>query len=208
MEPGADLIRLRPDGREEVLVRGGDGSITDPMVSFDGKWVYYTKIHYLKKASQWNPPAAGADIFKIHLETKRIVQLTNQQFAPNLGAGDWASDFRNTARKENRKHHFAYGVYNMGPCPLPKGRVVYTSNREGFKPSKVYPAVALQLFVMDDRDTDLPADERHPANLEKIGHLNIAGALHPVVASEFSTTTRRNMSSDLDWIWIGFSSFS
>ncbi|MBL68238.1 MAG: hypothetical protein CMO74_07270 [Verrucomicrobiales bacterium] len=206
MEPGADLIRLRPDGSEEVLVRGGDGSITDPMVSFDGKWVYYTKIHYLKKASQWNPPAAGADIFKIHLETKRIVRLTNQQFAPNLGAGDWASDFRNTARKENRKHHFAYGVYNMGPCPLPNGRVVYTSNREGFKPSKGYPAVALQLFVMDDRDTDLPADERHPANLEKIGHLNIAGALHPVVLADgrimFSTLESQGIRSRISWgIW-------
>ena len=48
MEPGADLMRLRPDRSEEVLVRGGDGSITDPMVSFDGGWVFYTKIHYLK----------------------------------------------------------------------------------------------------------------------------------------------------------------
>jgi hypothetical protein len=206
MEPGADLMLLRPDGSEEVLVKGGDGSITDPMMSFDGEWVYYVKIHYLKKASQWNPPAAGADIFKIHLKSKRIVRLTNQQFAPNLGAGDWASDFRNASRNENRKHHFAYGVYNMGPCPLPDGRVAFTSNREGFKPSKGYPAVALQLFVMDDRDTDLPVDETHPANLEKIGHLNIAGALHPVVLADgrimFSTLESQGIRSEISWgIW-------
>ena len=72
----------------------------------------------------------------------------------------------------------------MGPCPLPSGRVAFTSNREGFKPSKGYPAVALQLFVMDDRDSDLPRNEAHPANLDKIGHLNIAGALHPVVLTD------------------------
>src|SRR5262249_17931326 len=34
MEPGADLMLLHPDGSEERLVAGGDGSITDPMVSF------------------------------------------------------------------------------------------------------------------------------------------------------------------------------
>ena len=61
MEPGADLMLLRPDGSEELLVDGGKGSVTDPVVSFDGEWVYYTLIHYLEKRSQWNPPAQGAD---------------------------------------------------------------------------------------------------------------------------------------------------
>jgi hypothetical protein len=206
MEPGADLMLLRPDGSEELLVKGGDGSITDPVVSLDGKWVFYVKIYNLIMASQWNPPAAGADIFKIHLKSRRVVRLTNQQFTPNLGAGDWASDFRNASRKENRKHHFAYGVYNMGPCPLPSGRVAFTSNREGFKPSKGYPAVALQLFVMDDRDSDLPRNEAHPANLDKIGHLNIAGALHPVVLTDgrimFSTLESQGVRSRISWgIW-------
>src|SRR5262249_54024450 len=48
MEPGADLMLLHPDGKEELLVAGGDGSITDPVVSFDGKWVYYSHIYNLK----------------------------------------------------------------------------------------------------------------------------------------------------------------
>ena len=134
------------------------------------------------------------------------MRLTNQQFTPNLGAGDWASDFRNASRKENRKHHFAYGVYNMGPCPLPGGRVAFSSNREGFKASRGYPAVALQLFVMDDRDSDLPMNEAHPANLDKIGHLNIAGALHPVVLADgrimFSTLESQGIRSRISWgIW-------
>src|SRR6476660_126885 len=32
---GYDLMLLRPDGSEEVLVKGGEGSIADPYVSFD-----------------------------------------------------------------------------------------------------------------------------------------------------------------------------
>src|SRR4051812_12274841 len=61
MEPGADLMLLHPDGREELLVAGGDGSITDPVISFDGEWVYYSHIYDLKQANQWSPPKAGAD---------------------------------------------------------------------------------------------------------------------------------------------------
>jgi hypothetical protein len=44
MEPGADLMLLHPDGREELLVSGGDGSVMDPYVSFDGEWVYYSRF--------------------------------------------------------------------------------------------------------------------------------------------------------------------
>jgi hypothetical protein len=192
MEPGADLVLLHPDGTEEVLVRGGDGSVTDPMVSFDARWVYYTLIHDLRKANQWSPPSKGADIYKIHLRTRKIVRLTNQIFDPN------------TAMTAGTKP--PYGVFNMGPCPLPGGRIVYTSNREGFRPSKGYPAIALQLFVMDDRDEDLPPDEAHPVNLRKIGHLNIAGALHPVVLTDgrimFSTLESQGIRSEISWgLW-------
>src|SRR5690349_21600916 len=49
LEPGADLMLLHPDGKEERLVEGGLGSVTDPMVSFDGQWVYYTLIYNLQK---------------------------------------------------------------------------------------------------------------------------------------------------------------
>jgi len=52
MEPGADLMLLHPDGREELLVAGADGSITDPMVSFDAQWVYFTRLYNLQKANQ------------------------------------------------------------------------------------------------------------------------------------------------------------
>jgi len=35
LDPGADLVLLHPDGSEEVLVAGGNGGVTDPLVSFD-----------------------------------------------------------------------------------------------------------------------------------------------------------------------------
>ncbi len=171
MEPGADLMLLHPDGGEELLVAGGNGSITDPVVSFDGEWVYYVHIYNLQNRSQWNPPAEGADIFKIHLKTRKIVRLTNQQYTPNTGAADWSKDFR----PANGKDGISYGVYNMGPYPLPGGRIVFSSNRDGFTPTKGYPAMALQLFVMDDADESIDPDELMPGNIEKIGHLNLAG---------------------------------
>ena len=133
MEPGADLMLLHPDGREELLAAGGDGSITDPMVSFDAQWLYYVHLYNLQKANQWSPPWPGADIFKIHVKSRRVVKFTDQTFTPNSGAADWSDDFRTP---QPGRTHFDYGVFNMGPCPLPGGRIVLTSNRDGFRPSK------------------------------------------------------------------------
>src|SRR6185369_17821038 len=45
IDPGADLMLLHPDGSEELLVEGGNGSVTDPFVSFDAQWVYYAYFH-------------------------------------------------------------------------------------------------------------------------------------------------------------------
>lgn len=203
MEPGADLMLLHPDGSEELLVAGGEGSITDPVVSFDAQWVYYVHLRNLVKRDQWSPSREGADIYKIHLPSRRIVRLTNQQFTPNTGAAHWSSDYRTS---DKGKTHYDYGVFNMGPYPLPGGRIVFTSNRDGFRPSKGYPAIALQLFVMDDADSDVDADDPYPRNIEKIGHLNIAGALHPVVLTDgriiFSTLESQGIRSSISWgIW-------
>jgi hypothetical protein len=202
IELGADLMLLHPDGTEDRLVEGGEGSVTDPMVSFDGQWVFYSRIYNLKNASQWSPPRQGADIFKIHVKSRKIVRLTNQKFSPNTGAAPWSKDFRTPAPG---KSHIETGVYNMGPCPLPGGRIVFTSNRDGFRPANGYPAIALQLFTMDDRDTSIGDDET-PVNLDKIGHFNISGALHPVVLRDgrimFSTLESQGIRGSILWgVW-------
>lgn len=73
LDPGADLMLLHPDGSEEVLVAGGDGGITDPFVSFDAEWVYYSRFYDLQPGSlnyqRGDLPYQGSDIFRIHLST-------------------------------------------------------------------------------------------------------------------------------------------
>ena len=54
------------------MAHSGDGSVTDPMVSFDGQWVYYTHIHYLQKYSEWNPPLQGAETADPRGASKRL----------------------------------------------------------------------------------------------------------------------------------------
>jgi hypothetical protein len=193
LEPGADLMLLKPNGKEEVLVKGGEGAVTDPVVSFDGKWVYYTLIHTLKGAGADQPPVQGADIFKMHVPTRKIVRLTHQEFTPNTGAAHWSSDYR---KAEKDKTHLSYGVLNFGAYPLPGGRIVFTSNRNAFRPPRGYPRVAMQLFVMDDDGS----------NVECIGHFNVAGALHPVVLRDgrimFSSLESQGARSDILWgVW-------
>ncbi|MEY4612458.1 MAG: hypothetical protein RL179_431 [Planctomycetota bacterium] len=194
MDPKGDLILLHPDGREEILVEGGeDGSVTDPYVSFDGKWVYYSHIQGLKGTSQHGQfPFKGADIFKIHVPSRKIVQLTHQEWTPNTGAAKWADDIR---KPEKDKTSINYGVLNLGPCPLPGGRIVFTSNRNAFKPPK-HPSPCMQLFVMDEDGK----------NVEMIGHLNIGMALHPAILKDgrivFSSLESQGLRNSILWgLW-------
>ncbi len=196
MDPGADLMLLHPDGSEELLVKGGaDGSITDPVVSFDGKWVFYSHIKGLKDTSQHGqPPHGGADIYKINLKTRKIIRLTHQKYTPNLGAADWSPTFRYPL-KGAKKTFINYGVLNLGPYPLPGNRLVFVSNRNGFIPPK-HPSPTLQLFTMDDDGK----------NVQLIGHLNIGMALHPVTLKDgrilFSSLESQGIRSNILWgLW-------
>ncbi|MBI3824332.1 MAG: hypothetical protein HY289_16830, partial [Planctomycetes bacterium] len=140
------------------------------------------------------PPYQGADIFKINVKTKKIVQLTHQEWTPNTGAARWTETMRMTGEKG--KTWLNYGVLNMGPCPLPGGRLIFTSNRNAFKPPR-HPSPTLQLFVMDDDGK----------NVEMIGHLNIGMALHPVTLKDgrviFSSLESQGLRSGILWgLWI------
>jgi hypothetical protein len=102
----------------------------------------------------------GADVCKVDVRTRKTVRLTHQQWTPNTGVA-------------GGKTAPSGGVYNMHPCPLPGGRVAFVSNRDGLKAPRLAQG-ALQLFVMDDDG----------ANVEKIGHLNVGQALHPVILKD------------------------
>jgi hypothetical protein len=194
MQPNVDLMLLHPDGTEEVLVASGEKSaITDPVVSFDGRSVYYVKLHDLSKGGQHDIPPGGSDIYRIDLRTRQTVQLTSQAYTPNTGAADWSGDFR---KNEKGKNFLPYGVYNTGPCPLPGGRVMFTSNRNAYRAPK-HPAPCLQLFVMD-------GDGK---NVEQIGYLNIGMALHPTILKDgrvmFSSLESQGLRTSIEWgLWV------
>jgi hypothetical protein len=182
MEPGADLVLLHPDGSEKVLVPvAAHESIADPYVSFDAKWVYYAKFHDALRHK-------GSDIYKVHVPTGKIVRLTRQTFTPNAGAADWS-----------KTPLPSWGVYNLGPCPLPGGRLAFVSDRNAFKatnPGYAPNALALQLFVMDEDGN----------NVECIGHLNLGMALHPVILKDgrimFSSLESQGLRSHHLWgVW-------
>jgi hypothetical protein len=189
MEPGSDLMLLHPDGKEEVLVAAkGLEAIADPFVSFDGEWVYFAKFHDAKNHK-------GSDIYKVHVQTRKLVQLTQSRFTPNTGAADWS-----------KTPLPAWGVHNLGPCPVPGGKVAFVSDRNAFKatnPGYAPNALALQLFIMDD-----PASEQAPreSNVECIGHLNLGMALHPVILKDgrlmFSSLESQGLRSHHLWgVW-------
>jgi hypothetical protein len=204
MQPGADLMLLHPDGSEEVLVSGGEkGAVQDPVVSFDGQWVYYCVLHDLSHGGQFEIPPGGADIYKMHLSSRRVVQLTRQAFTPNTGAAPaWSADFITPDKgRENETNFLGYHVYNTGPCPLPGGKIMFTSNRNAFRPPK-HPGPCLQLFVMDDVNDTADAER----NVQQIGYLNVAMALHPTVLTDgrvmFSTLEGQGLRTDIEWgLW-------
>ena len=158
---------LHPDGKEEVLVDGRQGLGRRPVR------LLRRRVGLLRPLPRITQPAgdSGADIYKVHVKT--------QEGRPADAPGVHAEHRRRglvegLPHAEPGKTAIGYGVFNLGPCPLPGGRVVFTSNRNGFKPPRGYPPRALQLFVMDD-DGD---------NVEWIGHLNLGMALHPVVLKD------------------------
>lgn len=177
MDAGADLMLLNPDGSEELLVSGADGSIADPYVSFDGEWVYFAHLRNLQSGTREHR-FTSADIFKIHVPTRRLVQLTDQLFTANT----------RVARPSG-------GVLNLGPCPLPGGRVMFVSSRNAFLPPK-HQTPCLQLFVMDDDGQ----------NVEQIGYLNLGMALHPSILTDgrvmFSSLESQGLRNPILWaLW-------
>lgn len=192
---GGDLMLLHPDGSEELLVAAGaGGSIQDPAPSFDAQWVYYAHFRGLHRGDRFTPSPDGADIYKIHVKSRKIVRLTDQTFTPNTGAINWPVSSRGPKQGTN---YLGYGVINSGPCPLPGGKVAFTSNRNAqASPVGATNGPALQLFVMD----------KDGRNVEQIGYLNLGMALHPVVLKDgrimYSSLEHQGLRGGLQWgLW-------
>ncbi|MEO8670717.1 MAG: hypothetical protein ABI411_05330 [Tahibacter sp.] len=198
LDPGADLMLLHPNGSEELLVAGGNGGVTDPFVSFDAQWIYYSYFPDLRETALNNQrdylPERGSDIYRIHVVTREIQRLTHGEFSPNTGAGIW--DESNPLDPAAAYNRLGYGILNLAPCPLPGGRIAFTSNRNGFEPPKGYTAPTLQLFVMDENGDNVTA----------IAPMNISSALHPTILRDgrllFSSHEDQGLRDTRQWgIW-------
>jgi uncharacterized protein (TIGR03437 family) len=176
-EPGADLMLLHPNGSEEVLfAAGANGAVIDPSVAYDAKSILFSyfpdvrNVNTQRAGRDRGLSRAGADIYRLELATRQVTRLTNQEFTPNTGNG---ANFDCTRSETNCPQ---IGVFNTGPAFLPDGRIVFTSTRDNFLPSKAFNSAqrVLQLYVMD-------GDGK---NVQNIGHLNLASALHPFVLKD------------------------
>ncbi len=182
-DPGAQLVLMKTSGEREVLFpleryRGqvdtpagkplSAGSVADPNVSFDGRSVLFTWYHDLteKNDQRGGLSRRGADLYKLDLASRALVRLTRQQLTPNTGNG------ARFGPNDPGSNHPRIGVFNTGGTWAAGNRIVFTSTRDDFLPPKAMSSVqrALQLFAMD-------ADG---GNVEPIGPLNVAMALHPM----------------------------
>ena len=196
MDAGADLVLLHPDGSEEILVDCMICGVTDPFVSFDAQWVYYSLFHDLTQLNTQrnNLPLLGADIFRINLATREIQQLTHGEFTPNTGNGNW--DETNPLNPSNEFNRLGYGILNLGPMPLPGNKLAFTSNRNGYVPTKGFTSPTLQIYVMDIDGS----------NLHAISPMTLGSALHPTILQDgrlmFSSYESQGLRDNRIWgIW-------
>jgi hypothetical protein len=169
--PGADLMLLRPDGSEVVLVDCDACSVMDPAISYDGTTVYYSLIEEATRASSsW--------LYKIDLSKGSPytpVRLTfDNGFDSHLYAGNSASDH----------HQGSYrGIRDMAPYPLADGRLVFTSNRASLTAFRmgtdaIVKSSTQQLYVMDDHEGNLDTPEK--SNMHLLEHGNLHHVQHPM----------------------------
>lgn len=197
LEPGADLMLVHPDGSEELLVAGGNGAVTDPFVSFDGRFVYYSVFPDVRPQAynyQRGLPYDGADIYRLEFATRAITRLTFGEFTPNTGAGDF--DESNPVNPSGGHDYLGYGILNLGPAPVAGGKIAFSSNRNGFVPPRGLTNPTLQLFVMDEDG----------ANVTQIAPMNIGSALHPTPLRDgrlaYSTLESQGLRDGRMWgIW-------
>lgn len=198
LEPGSDLVLLRTDGTEDVLVAAGVGAVTDPFPSFDAAWVYYAFVADARPSAvntqRGNLPYSGSDIYRVRVADKRVERLTHGEFTPNTGMG--AFHPTNPVDPGPAYDRLGYGVLNLGPCPVAGGKVAFVSNRNGFVPPKGFTHPTLQLFVMDEDG----------GNVTPIAPMTIGSALHPTPTADgrlmFSTYESQGLRDERMWgIW-------
>ncbi len=175
-EPGADLVLRHPDGRERILVDCDTCCVQDPSISFDGEWVYYTKMEEAHVAT------SPSLLYKMRIAGPnanfREVQLT---------FNDGSVGYRHAGNTDRMGEMSAWlSLRDMGPQPLPGGKIAFTSNRQAEVAFRGTPNIfsrhVMQMWVMDDHDGSLTSADL--SNMRQVGFGNLGLVLHPVILQD------------------------
>lgn len=171
-------------------------------LSFDGRWVYYTKFTKPTAGEQTN----SSDIYKINLETLEKVRLTFQEFTPNTGVVDWGNDPKNSAQTPG-KYSVNHGVFNMHPVPVPfkdgKPMVAFVSSRDMFGRSRrSNQDPATRLYIGHDYGAEGLKNVRNIDYmfLDLVGRLNILST-GKLVASYLHTQGLHHLEGRTSGVW-------
>ena len=168
--PGADLVLLNPDGKEEIIVDCTTCSVMDPYISYDGSTVYYSLIEnaHSSRPASW--------IYKVNLEIKpyKKVRLT------------FPNDFDSLQYGANMVSSQSLGSYanirDMAPVPLADGRLLITSNRAALIPfhpgTNALDKTVQLMYVMDDHDGSAITPDL--ANMEMLETGSMHMVQHPM----------------------------
>ncbi|MDT0582630.1 hypothetical protein [Brumicola blandensis] len=162
---GADLMLLKADGSEVVLVDCDQCSVMDPFISFDGNTVYYSLIVE-------PTPESASWIYKINLD--------DTSYTPIRLTFDDGFDSSLYAHNDSPEHDKSSvrSIRDMAPAPLADGRIVFTSNRSAlttFRPGTdaLVDGSVQQLYVMDDHDGSANTKELSNLRLLETGNLHL-----------------------------------
>jgi hypothetical protein len=162
---GADLMLLKNDGSEVVLVDCDQCSVMDPFISFDGKTVYYSLIEQpTQKSASW--------IYKINL-SEGIYEPIRLTFDDGFDSALYANNTTPSHDQSSER-----GIRDMAPSPLADGRIVFTSNRSAlttFRPETdaIVTGSVQQLYIMDDHDGTANTKELSNLKLLETGNLHL-----------------------------------
>ena len=160
MEPGADLMLLHPDGNGGGAGRARATSRSPTRTSPS------TASGSTTRRSTTPLNHKGADIYKIHVPTRKILRLTQ----PEVHA-------QHRRRRTGRRRRVPGGASSTwAPARCPAGKLAFASNRNAFK------APQPRLRARTRSPCSCSSWTTTASNVECIGHLNLGMALHPVVA--------------------------
>jgi hypothetical protein len=173
---GADLLLLKADGSEIILLDCMTCSVMDPYISYDGNTVYFSLIMDINGDLK-SRRASASWIYKIHLDDPSYspIRLTfDDGFDSDLYVGNTTSAHNQSSTRFIR---------DMAPVPLSDGRLLFTSNRAATTALRtgtdaLVNASVQHLYVMADHEGEL--NNKELASIRQLDKGSLSMVQHPM----------------------------